>query len=69
MLTLPRDSLLQLGSALAVRYGELVGALKVEAREVEERALEELQWKIGRMLAAQQHQRPQWELGEGGEGV
>ena len=63
MLTLPKDGPLQLGSALAVRYGERVGALKMEAREAEERALEELQWKIGRMLVAQQHQRAQWELG------
>ena len=64
MLTLPKDGPLQLGSALAVRYGERVGALKMEAREAEERALEELQWKIGRMLVAQQHQRAQWELGK-----
>ena len=63
MLTVPKDSLLQLGSAVAVRYGQLVGALRVDAREEEETALEELQWKIGRMLSAQQHQRAQWELG------
>ena len=63
MLTVPKDSLLQLGSAVVVRYGQLVGALRVDAREEEETALEELQWKIGRMLSAQQHQRAQWELG------